>query len=114
MMFTLRAMKTYPSAQPLGFFAVELRVPWLEAKGNPLSRLAEWMEATDGAGYADSAYPPRGSRSDAGAETGGQPQPRTRRPQPPFERRAESRRLGAQATARSPGCGRASNTSLAT
>jgi len=35
---------------------VELRVPWLEAKGNPLSRLAEWVEATDGAGYAGSAY----------------------------------------------------------
>src|ERR1035437_5446153 len=32
MKFTLRAMKTYPSAQTLGFFAVELRVPWLEAK----------------------------------------------------------------------------------
>ena len=32
MKFTLRAMKTYPSAQPLGFFDVELRVPWLEAK----------------------------------------------------------------------------------
>jgi len=38
-MFTLRAMKTYPSAQALGFFDVELRVQWLEAKGNPLSRL---------------------------------------------------------------------------
>jgi len=38
-MFTLRAMKTYPSAPALGFFDVELRVPWLEAKGNPLSRL---------------------------------------------------------------------------
>jgi IS5 family transposase len=33
-------MKTYPSAQALGFFDVELRVQWLEAKGNPLSRLA--------------------------------------------------------------------------
>ena len=32
-------MKTYPSAQALGFFDVELRVQWLEAKGNPLSRL---------------------------------------------------------------------------
>ena len=32
MKFTLRAMKTYPSAQTLGFFDVELRVPWLEAK----------------------------------------------------------------------------------
>jgi hypothetical protein len=39
MMFTMRAMKTYPSAQTLGFFDLELRVPWLEAKGNPLSRL---------------------------------------------------------------------------
>src|SRR5450759_1430864 len=39
MMVSLRAMKTYPSAQALGFFDVELRVPWLEAKGNPLSRL---------------------------------------------------------------------------
>lgn len=32
-------MKTYRSAQALGFFDVELRVQWLEAKGNPLSRL---------------------------------------------------------------------------
>lgn len=32
-------MKTYQSAQGLGFFDVELRVQWLEAKGNPLSRL---------------------------------------------------------------------------
>jgi IS5 family transposase len=32
-------MKTYQSAQALGFFDVELRVQWLEAKGNPLSRL---------------------------------------------------------------------------
>ena len=39
MKFTMRAMKTYPSAQTLGFFDVELPVPWLEAKGNPLSRL---------------------------------------------------------------------------
>jgi hypothetical protein len=39
MMFTLCIMKTYPSAQPLGFFDVELRGPWLEAKSNPLSRL---------------------------------------------------------------------------
>ena len=39
MMFTMRAMKTHPSAQPLGFFDVELRVQWLEVKGNPLSRL---------------------------------------------------------------------------
>ena len=32
-------MKTYQSAAALGFFDVELRVQWLEAKGNPLSRL---------------------------------------------------------------------------
>jgi hypothetical protein len=32
-------MKTYQSAQALGFFDVEMRVQWLEAKGNPLSRL---------------------------------------------------------------------------
>ena len=38
-MFTMRAMKTYRSAQTQGFFDVELRVPWLEAKDNPLSRL---------------------------------------------------------------------------
>jgi len=38
MMLTLRAMKTHPSAQPLGFFDVELRVPWLEAKGKPSKR----------------------------------------------------------------------------
>jgi IS5 family transposase len=52
----IRVMRTYPSAQTLGFFDVELPVPWLEAKGNPLSRLAEWLESTDGAVYADSAY----------------------------------------------------------
>ncbi len=34
MMLTMRAMKTYPSAQTLGLFDVELRVPWLAAKGN--------------------------------------------------------------------------------
>jgi len=39
MKFMIRAMKTYQSAQALGFFDVELRVQWLEAKGNPLSRL---------------------------------------------------------------------------
>jgi len=43
-------MKTYPSAQTLGFFDVELRVQWLEAKGNPLSRLDavidwEWKQS---------------------------------------------------------------------
>jgi len=38
-MVILRSMKTYQSAQALGFFDVELRVQWLEAKGNPLSRL---------------------------------------------------------------------------
>jgi hypothetical protein len=30
MTFTLCAMKTYPSAQALGFFDVELRVQWLD------------------------------------------------------------------------------------
>jgi hypothetical protein len=38
-MFMIQIIKTYPSAQALGFFDVELRVQWLEAKGNPLSRL---------------------------------------------------------------------------
>jgi hypothetical protein len=38
-------MKTYPSAQTLEFFDLELRVPRLEAKGNPLSRLAEWVDS---------------------------------------------------------------------
>lgn len=38
-MVTLCAMKTYQAAQALGFFDVELRVQWLAAKGNPLSRL---------------------------------------------------------------------------
>jgi len=33
MKFAMRAMKTHPSAHTLGFFAVEVRVPWLEAKG---------------------------------------------------------------------------------
>ena len=56
MKFTIRAMKTHLSAQTLGFLDVGLRVPWLEAKGNPLSRLAEWVETTNGAVYADSAY----------------------------------------------------------
>jgi len=45
MKFTMRALKTYSSAQPLGFFDVELRVPWLEAMGNPSSRLAEWADS---------------------------------------------------------------------
>ena len=35
---------------------MELRVQWLEAKGNPLSRLAEWVATTAIAGYAASAY----------------------------------------------------------
>src|SRR5258708_3352082 len=39
MMITLRAMKTHRAAEALGFFDVELRVQWLEAKGKPLSRL---------------------------------------------------------------------------
>jgi hypothetical protein len=103
MKFTMRAMKTHPSAQPLGFFDVELRVPWLEAKGNPLSRLAEWVETTDGAGYADSPESFRG-RSKSRRAGLAQKQPRKLSgeralragglPQPPFERRAESLRLG--------------------
>ena len=32
-------MKTHPSVQTLGFFDVELRVQWLEAKGSPVSPL---------------------------------------------------------------------------
>ena len=32
-------MKTYPTAQTFGCFDAELRVQWLEAKGDPLSRL---------------------------------------------------------------------------
>jgi IS5 family transposase len=32
-------MKTHPTAQTFGCFDVELRVQWLEAKGDPLSRL---------------------------------------------------------------------------
>ena len=40
MTVTLCAMKTYQAAQALGFFDVELRIQWLAAKGNPLSRLA--------------------------------------------------------------------------
>ena len=39
MMVTQRAMKTYQTAPALGFFDVALRVQWLEAKGDPLSRL---------------------------------------------------------------------------
>ena len=38
-MFTTRAMNTHASAQTPGFFDVELRVQWPEARGNPLSRL---------------------------------------------------------------------------
>jgi hypothetical protein len=37
MKFTIRAMKTYPAAQTLGFFDVELRVRWLL-----LPRTAAW------------------------------------------------------------------------
>ena len=33
-------MKTYKASQAPGFFDVELRVQWLLAKGNSLSRLA--------------------------------------------------------------------------
>src|SRR5258707_12544712 len=52
MMFTMRAMKTQPSARPLGIFGVELRVQWLEAKGNPLSPSSE-PETTDFADDTD-------------------------------------------------------------
>ena len=45
MMFAMRAMKTSPSAQALGFFDVELRVQWLEAKGNPLTLSDEQKES---------------------------------------------------------------------
>jgi hypothetical protein len=38
-LFKTRTMKNFPSAQTQGFFDVELRVQWLEAKGNPLTRL---------------------------------------------------------------------------
>jgi len=41
MVFMIRTIKTYPSAQTQGFFDVELRVQWLEVKGNPLS----WLDA---------------------------------------------------------------------
>ena len=62
MKFTIRAMKTSPSAQPLGFFDLsvcghaqaeeELRVQWLEAKGNPSSPSSE-AETTDFADDTD-------------------------------------------------------------
>jgi hypothetical protein len=35
----IRALKTPPITQTFGCFDVELRVQWLEAKGDPLSRL---------------------------------------------------------------------------
>ena len=38
-MFMIPTVRTYPSAQALGFFDVELRVQLLEAKDTPLSRL---------------------------------------------------------------------------
>ncbi len=38
-MFMIRTIKTYRAVQTQGFVDVELRVPRLEAKGNPLSRL---------------------------------------------------------------------------
>ena len=41
MMVMVRPMKTYPTVPPLGFLDVELRVSWLEAKGNPLT----WFDA---------------------------------------------------------------------
>ena len=37
-------MKTYKASQTPGFFDVELRVQWLLAKGNPLSRLEAVMD----------------------------------------------------------------------
>ncbi len=36
---TMRPIRTYKPSQAPGFFDVELRVQWLLAKGNPLSRL---------------------------------------------------------------------------
>ena len=39
MQFKLGAMKTHPTVQTFGSLDVALRVPWLEAKGDPLSRL---------------------------------------------------------------------------
>ena len=41
MVFMIRTIKTYPSAQTQGLFHVELRVQWLEVKGNPLN----WLDA---------------------------------------------------------------------
>ena len=37
----IRDMKTHPTTQTFGCFDVELRVQWLEVKGNPLS----WLDA---------------------------------------------------------------------
>jgi hypothetical protein len=37
-------MKIFPSVQALGFFDVELRMHWLEVKGNPLSRLEGMLD----------------------------------------------------------------------
>jgi IS5 family transposase len=39
MQIKIRGMKTHPIVQTFGCFDVELRVQWLEAKGDPLSRL---------------------------------------------------------------------------
>src|ERR1035437_694808 len=39
MQFKLGAMKTHPTVQTFGSLDVALRVPWLEAKGDSLSRL---------------------------------------------------------------------------
>ena len=118
MKFTIRVMKTHPSAQPLGFFDVELRVPSLEAKGNPLSRLAEWVETTDGEVHADSAYRSAARAMLAQKHVTSRIHEHALRagglPQPSFERRAESLRIGEKAIARSPGFALASNTSLAT
>jgi hypothetical protein len=39
-MFTIRVMKSYPLAQKLEFFGVELRVPWLTAA----RRGGDWLD----------------------------------------------------------------------
>ena len=42
--YMIRVMKTPPTAQTFGCFDVALRGQWLEAKGNPLSRLDTVMD----------------------------------------------------------------------
>ena len=44
---TIGEMKTYKSPQTSGFFDVELRVQWLQAKGNPLNRLEAVIDWED-------------------------------------------------------------------